>query len=192
MEYVRTRKKIGDEEIEVLSYRSKPLDAPLESQLPGCGVYPPLDSHSYVEDGIRCEQDTAVTMRDGVTIYVDVFRPDGPGGEKDLPAIISWSYYGKRSNIPGRDNFTLGVPTGTLSNACMFEGPDPGYWCKQGYSVINVDGRGVGHSGGDFAWFGKQNGEDGHDLIEWVAPSPGRTAAPAYTATHPWPYRSGG
>jgi predicted acyl esterase len=172
VEYVTKTERFGDEEIGVVYYRSKPLDAPLETQLPGCGIYPPLDPHTYVANGVRCDQDTSVELRDGVTIYVDVFRPDGPAGEADLPAILSWSYYGKRSNLPGHDNVTLGVPAGTLSNACMFEGPDPEYWCKQGYAVINVDGRGVGHSGGDFSWFGKQDGQDGYDAVEWAAAQP--------------------
>jgi hypothetical protein len=124
-EYIRIREKFASEEIDVIYYRSTPLDAPLETPLPGCGVYPPLSSRTYVESGIRVDQDVAVKLRDGVTIYVDVYRPAGSTGEKDVPAILSWSYYGKRSNPPGEHAMTLGVPPGTLSNMCMFEGPDP-------------------------------------------------------------------
>jgi hypothetical protein len=125
-----------------------------------------------VENGIRVSQDVGVKLRDGITIYADVFRPDGPLGETDLPAIISWAYYGKRSNLPGQDNFTLGVPANSCSNMCMFEGPDPAYWCKQGYAVINVDGRGVGNSEGNFGWLGQQDAEDCYDTIEWTASQP--------------------
>jgi predicted acyl esterase len=50
-----------------------------------------------------------------------------------------------------------------------FEGPDPAYWCRHGYAVINPDPRGVGNSKGDIAVFGTQEGRDIHDLIEWVA-----------------------
>jgi len=171
-EYVTKRMRFGDQEFDAPYYRSTPLDARLETALPGCGIYPPLDPHTYIENGVRCDQDVAVKLRDGVTIYLDVFRLDTPAGDKDLPAILSWSYYGKRSNLPGRDNITLGVPEGSCSNMCMFEGPDPAYWCKQGYAVLNVDGRGVGHSGGDFVWFGKQDGQDGYDVVEWAAAQP--------------------
>jgi uncharacterized protein len=38
------------------------------------------------------EKDIAVKLRDGVTIYVDVFRP--VGAEK-VPVIVAWSPYGK-------------------------------------------------------------------------------------------------
>ena len=116
-EYVRIPEHLGDEVIEVLYYQSTPLEAPLETRLPGAGIYPPLNPRSYVEGGIRVDQDVAVTLRDGITIYVDVFRPDGTAGEKDLPAILAYSYYGKRSNPPGQDNFTLGVP-GPVARTC--------------------------------------------------------------------------
>lgn len=171
-EYIRIPEKFGHEEIDVIYYRSKALDAPPDWPLGGSGLYPPLNPHTYVENGIRVDQDVAVKLRDGVTIYVDVYRPDGPAGEKDLPAILAWSYYGKRSNVPGQDNFTLGVPQGSLSNMCMFEGSDPAYWCKQGYAVIGADGRGVGNSQGNFPWLGAQDGRDGHDAVEWIAAQP--------------------
>jgi predicted acyl esterase len=171
MEYIRIPEKFGNEEIEVIYYRSKPLDAPPDWPLDGCGVFPALNPHTYVENGIRVDQDVAVKMRDGITIYVDVCRPDGPAGEKDLPTILSWSYYGKRSNAKEYAD-TPGVPPGTLSNMTKFEGPDPAYWCRHGYAILNVDGRGVGHSEGNFSWFGKQDGQDGYDTVEWVAAQP--------------------
>lgn len=42
---------------------------------------------------ILLERDVPVKMRDGVTIYADVFRP--VNGES-CPAILAWSPYGKR------------------------------------------------------------------------------------------------
>jgi predicted acyl esterase len=171
-QYIRIPEKFGDETIDVLYYKSMPLDAPLTAKLPGVGIYPPLNQRTYVEDGIRVDQDVAVKLRDGITIYVDVFRPDGSAGEKDLPTVLAYTYYGKRSNPPGQDNFTLGVPANSCSNMCVFEGPDPAYWCKQGYAVVNAEGRGVGNSEGNFPWLGKQGAEDCYDTIEWVGTQP--------------------
>src|SRR4051794_12068183 len=37
------------------------------------------------------EKDVAVQLRDGVTIYVDVFRP---AGAAEVPVIVAWSPYG--------------------------------------------------------------------------------------------------
>ncbi len=133
----------------------------------GFGFCPEFNPRTYVaEPGIICEQDVAVKMRDGITIYTDIYRPEG---ETDIPCIISWSPFGKR---PG-DGFTewqiIGVPPGTVSRMAKFESPDPAYWCRQGYAVANVDPRGVGHSEGDLYSFGTAEAKDAYDLIEWLA-----------------------
>ncbi|MET0702271.1 MAG: hypothetical protein ABWY93_21665, partial [Mycobacterium sp.] len=41
---------------------------------------------------IVLDKDIAVTLRDGVTIYVDVYRPVGT---EKVPVIVAWSPYGK-------------------------------------------------------------------------------------------------
>jgi uncharacterized protein len=115
------------------------------------------------------EKDVAVTLRDGVRIYVDVFRPVGI---KKVPVIIAWSPYGKSGGTAPRTTGLfdmLGLDNGMLSGLAKFEGPDPAYWCAQGYAVCNPDARGVAHSDGDIAMIGRQEGKDCHDLIEWLA-----------------------
>lgn len=137
----------------------------------------PLNTRTYIaEDGIVCMQDIPVKMRDGITIYVDIYKPIE---EKQYPLIISWSWYGKRPFDGQSDWQIMGVPPGTVSNMSKFESPDPGYWCRRGYAVANVDPRGIGHSEGDFIQFGSQDGLDGYDFIEWAAEQKwcnGRTA----------------
>ncbi len=114
------------------------------------------------------EKDVAVTLRDGVTIYVDVFRP---AGAERVPVLVAWSPYGKSHGTAPAVTFLfdmLGLDNGALSGLQKFEGPDPAYWCAQGYAVCNPDPRGIAHSEGDSAMFGRQEGEDCHDLIEWL------------------------
>ncbi|PKH38990.1 hypothetical protein SAMN05192575_103323 [Nocardioides alpinus] len=115
------------------------------------------------------EKDVAVTLRDGVTIYVDVFRP---AGTEQVPVIVAWSPYGKSHGsspmVLGLLGM-LGLDNSARSGLEKFEGPDPAYWCAKGYAVCNPDPRGIAHSEGDSAMFGRQEGEDCHDLIEWLA-----------------------
>lgn len=170
---IRIREKFGDEEIEVI-FRPSPSSAPQATADLGFGFepprfYPPLNRRTYVEDGIRVDQDVPVPLRDGVTVYVDVYRPEGPGGFADLPAIIAWGFYGKRPGDSPKEWAILGVPPGTVSNMTKFEGPDPAYWCKHGYAVINADSRGTGNSGGNLVVWGEQDGRDGADVVEWVS-----------------------
>lgn len=146
------------EKVEVVFRKAKPV---AESR----GLHDAFAPGVTVKDGIRYERDVAVRLRDGTTIYTDVYRPDGA---TDVPAIVAWSPYGKRAGYAGM-NFMLGVPEGTNSEMTKFEGPDPAYWCYQGYAVINPDARGAGHSEGDQSVFGSDEGRDCCDLIEWVA-----------------------
>lgn len=114
------------------------------------------------------ERDVPVVMRDGVTIYVDILRP--MGSEK-VPVLVAWSPYGKsQGTTPDVIGLyaMLGMDNGRLSGLAKFEGPDPAYWCARGYAVCNPDPRGIGHSEGDSAMFGTQEGRDCHDLIEWL------------------------
>lgn len=131
------------------------------------GLYPEVEyKFSEVEPGILMEQDVAVQMRDGVRIYIDIFRPKT---EERIPAILAWSGYGKQPRYEHPDLTTRGVPKEAISKYCKEEGPDPLYWCRNGYAVINVDPRGIGHSEGDFEFFGGQDGRDGYDVVEWLA-----------------------
>lgn len=117
---------------------------------------------------IVLEKDVAVTLRDGVTIYVDVLRP---AGTEKVPAIVAWSPYGKsRGNAPRYTGIfeLLGMDTGTVSGLMKFEGPDPAFWCAHGYAVCNPDSRGSFDSEGDIRLWGRQEGQDCRDLIEWL------------------------
>ena len=129
---------------------------------------PELNQRVYeTEPGILCEQDVAVKLRDGVTIYADIYRPANT--EEKVPVIISWSPFGKRQS-EGRGEWQLmGVPPKTVSKMAKFESADPGYWCRKGYAIANVDPRGVGNSEGDTPNFDSQEGRDGYDFIEWIA-----------------------
>lgn len=117
------------------------------------------------------ERDVAMKLRDGTTIYTDIFRP---ANDEKAPAIFSWSPYGKAmggqwlDDLPGRS----GVPLDRVSELQRFEGADPAYWCAHGYAVVNPDPRGALMSEGNVSYWGRQMAEDGYDFIEWVAAQP--------------------
>jgi predicted acyl esterase len=115
------------------------------------------------------EKDVAVTLRDGTTIYTDIFRP---AGTEQVPVIVCWSPYGKGqgTSVSVMGVFGLvGLSNSVVSGLAKFEAPDPAYWCAQGYAICNPDVRGGVDSEGNSVLWDRQEGQDCHDLIEWLA-----------------------
>ena len=132
------------------------------------GFCAPFDQRVYeAADGIVCDQDVPVKMRDGCKLYCDIYRPKDES--RKIPVILSWSWFGKRPGDGMSEWQIMGVPPGTVSKCTKFESADPLYWCYQGYAVANVDIRGSGHAEGDVHIFTHQDAQDGYDFIEWIA-----------------------
>jgi predicted acyl esterase len=113
------------------------------------------------------DRDVAVRLRDGTTIFTDLYRPVNG---HDLPTIVAWSPYGKQGGAFYLDDFPCraGVPRSVLSGMEKFEGPDPAYWCAHGYAVANPDIRGAFMSEGDTPVWNSREGRDGADFIDWL------------------------
>ncbi|MDW5523276.1 CocE/NonD family hydrolase [Carnobacterium maltaromaticum] len=149
------------------------------------------DGFKPLTSAIKMLKDVPVKMRDGVTIYTDIFLPVT---EEKVPVLIAWSPYGKSAGTaPRYKNLfnMLGMGNHWNSGLTKFEAPDPAYWCAHGYAVCNPDMRGIAHSEGDTTMIGSQEAEDGYDLIEWLAAqswSNGKTAltGTSYLAFSQW------
>ncbi len=120
---------------------------------------------------IILERDVPIKLRDGVTIYTDVFRPND---DKPHPSIIAMSPYGKEIGSQWLDDTPnhAGIPINATSGLQKFEGPDPAYWCNHGYAIINPDVRGAYNSQGIILFFGSDYGRDGADIVEWASTQP--------------------
>ena len=131
-------------------------------------THPPPPVHALVRaDGLLIERNAAVTLRDGVRIYADVYRPDGALGEQDLGVIVGWGPYGKHT-VGRAYSRESGVQPEWVSRYAGFEAVDPLYWCPRGYAVVYPDPRGMWYSEGDMHHGGLTEGEDCYDLIEWA------------------------
>ncbi|KAL2831608.1 Alpha/Beta hydrolase protein [Aspergillus pseudoustus] len=121
---------------------------------------------------IRVDHDVAIKVRDGCTLYADIYTPPN-APSRSVPAILCWSPFGKKFN--GIDSlqlmtpWNLGIPDGTLSGLEKFEAPDPAEFVAHGYAIVNVDSRGAFDSEGCMAIMGTQEAQDGYDVIEWIA-----------------------
>ena len=95
---------------------------------------------------LKVETNVAATMRDGTTLYADVYRPDGPG---PFPTILQRTPYDK---------------TAALASQML----DPMKTAKAGFALVIQDTRGRFTSGGEFNCF-VDDINDGYDTVEWAA-----------------------
>lgn len=133
------------------------------------GSCPPLNPRVEQADGMVIDYDTAVPMSDGGAIYVDLFRPNQPG---PVPAIVAWGPYGKHAPVKYELFPNHGIDPEWVSEYAGFEAPDPLYWTRHGYAVINADPRGMWRSPGDATFYSAQEARDVYDLIEWAGTRP--------------------
>lgn len=107
-------------------------------------VYP-----NPVPEGVVLEKNLYATMRDGIKIAVDVYKPED--AVDPLPVILAYSSFPKER---------------------IFESAKPGFYCRNGYICAQASERGVGLNGGQFDFQGAKSAEDGYDIIEWIAAQP--------------------
>lgn len=143
---------------------------PGKSEVLRAGAKPFGEDTKALKSDIRIDHDVEVVARDGVRLYMDVYRPAEQ--KEKIPAILSWSPYGKKYSsldmLPMTKWHTC-VKRSDLSGLEKFEGLDPADWCPRGYAIISVDTRGSGNSDGHIVVQGAQEAEDGYDVVEAVA-----------------------
>jgi predicted acyl esterase len=115
------------------------------------------------------ERDVPVPMSDGITLRVNVFRPEGV-----VPVVMSMTAYGK-DNAPDRIGMlamrAAGVRFGHLncSRLTGFESPDPQFWVDHGYAVVQGDTRGMHASEGTAGFLTDRDAHDYAEVIAWAA-----------------------
>jgi uncharacterized protein len=132
----------------------------------GKKVPPPPDYVEVRESGLLIQRNVMVRMRDGIDIFVDIYRPAPAPGP--VPILLGWSPYGKHNTQARLPWPAAGVGEGWISSYTAFEAPDPAYWCPRGYAVVYPDPRGSWYSQGELRHGGMGEAEDCFDLIEWL------------------------
>jgi putative CocE/NonD family hydrolase len=119
---------------------------------------------SQPQHTMKIEKDVRIPMRDGATLFADVFRPAESGR---FPAILNISAYQKdKVWVPPDDLEEKANPYMT------WETVNPTWWVARGYACVRVDTRGSGKSPGLSDPGGHQEGLDFYDSIEWAARQP--------------------
>jgi predicted acyl esterase len=126
---------------------------------PPTSYHPPLLYPSMVQ-----QRDVMVSMRDGIRIAVDIYRPEAEG---KFPALLAFAQHNKDLQAPAVSEALPPQPAWSALWQGAAEAGDSEYLTSRGYVHIIGNPRGVGKSedGGSPAW-------DLYDLIEWIAVQP--------------------
>jgi predicted acyl esterase len=104
--------------------------------------------------GIILDANLYVTMRDGIKLAIDIYRPEKEGS---YPVLLSMSPYIKE--IQHWPPFlTHSIEAGATS-----------FFVPRGYIHVIAQIRGTGYSQGQYNFFSLKEHQDGYDLIEWIA-----------------------
>jgi hypothetical protein len=104
--------------------------------------------------GIQTMADAMVTLRDGVTLSLDIYRPAVPG---QYPTLYAAGPYPHLADNSAPDSPETG-PVEWLVN--------------QGYNYVLASVRGTGTSGGNFRFQSREEQQDHYEIIEWIATQP--------------------
>jgi predicted acyl esterase len=141
------------------------MSQPSTSTLLSSSEAPPTDyDRAPAYERMIRDTDVYVPMRDGVTLCVDVYRPDTT---EKLPALLAFAIYNKDFQGPDVAKDLPPQPAWTPLWTGPLEAGDTHFLVSRGYIHVIGSPRGVGKSegGGSRQW-------DSYDLIEWIAAQP--------------------
>jgi uncharacterized protein len=126
---------------------------------------PDSRSHPKKTGNVAIEHDIMVTVRDGVRLATDVYRPARAGKpvEGAFPVILERTPYGKAE--PSRSELRVGESE-PMSRLTVAE-----YFVRHGYVVVYQDCRGRYGSEGGFTKY-LDDAADGYDTVAWIGQQP--------------------
>lgn len=121
---------------------------------------------------VKLDKDIMVSMRDGVRLAVDVYRPDSDNGK--FPVLLSFGTHGKELQEGARGYPLQAYWDTPFWDGCM-EAGDIDYVVSRGYVHVIPEPRNIGKSEG--ATVGDEYGlsrwpTDVYDIIEWITSQP--------------------
>jgi predicted acyl esterase len=155
-----------------------------------------VKTRTEIRDGMRITWHQAITMKDGIVLRADVYRPIEDGR---YPVILSHGVYAK--GLAYQEGYPMQwqkmvedhpeILRGSTNKYQAWEVTDPERWVPHGYAVVRIDSRGSGWSQGYLDPLCPQEDEDLHECIEWAGTQPWSSGKVgmlgiSYYATNQW------
>ncbi len=127
-------------------------------------------TYRHADESNRCYDDMVVssrylTMRDGVTVAIDLFLPQGLQDGERLPTILEQNRYWRSLAVPWPFRLLFGeIPAATEKRRFV----------THGYAWVEADVRGTGASSGNCPNpnFSVDQIHDGAEIVDWIIRQP--------------------
>ncbi len=132
------------------------------------------------DENVEMQVDVRVPVADGFALTACIFRPrDALAAGTPLPVVMCAHPYDNRklpalggtpfSGPPHQYRVIPQAGTPEFSVLTSWEAPDPNYWTRHGYAVVNLNLPGTGSSEGPPRINGGYQGKCFYEAIEWIA-----------------------
>ncbi|MEL6191938.1 MAG: CocE/NonD family hydrolase, partial [Bacteroidota bacterium] len=131
-------------------------------------------------EDILAEWDVEVTVSDGSTILMNIFKSRKALADKRALPVIMCAHPYDNHLVPALGKTPLkGVPQQyrlidqvgkpRFSALTSWESPDPNFWVANDYIVVNMNLPGYGGSTGEASVFNRNQSRAYYEVIEWIA-----------------------
>lgn len=129
---------------------------------------------------VLCEYDVEVPMSDGTTLLANVFRSHASAFSGTRLPVVMCAHPYNNHLLPSLKKTPLGGPPHQyrvipqvgkprFSTLTSWESPDPNFWVKAGYAVVNLNLPGYGGSKGPATIMSEHQARCYYEAIEWIA-----------------------
>ncbi len=130
---------------------------------------------------ILCEYDVRIPMSEGFFLTANVFRSKSAAARDERVPVVMCAHPYDNSLIPALKKTPLSGPPKqyrmirqcggrpVFSTLTGWEAPDPDFWVRHGYAVVNLNLPGYGSSEGPPSVFSKHQSRCYGEAIDWIA-----------------------
>lgn len=138
------------------------------------------------DPNVLCEYDVRIPMSEGFFVTANVFRPRSAAAEGRAVPVVMCAHPYDNHLTPALGRTPLGGPSlqyrmipqvgrPVFSKLTSWEAPDPNFWIRAGYAVVNMNLPGYANSGGPPSAFSAHQARCYSEAIEWVGRQPWST-----------------
>ena len=144
-------------------------------------LFRPQCKLTVADPDVLCDYDLEVPIDGGVVLTTNVFRSRARSGSGKADPVVMCAHPYDNHLTPALGKTPLSGPPQQyrlipqaggmpeFSALTSWEAPDPDFWVRAGYTLVNLNLPGYANSGGEAGLVSRQQGRDYYAAIKWVS-----------------------